>query len=158
MYKKINIAALIAVLAAVMVAATASAETPAAARWLTDRDPNHRMLIGKVLEIGSSEFTAEGLNGEVHTILLTDETVFRTRGEAAGESEAASFADLEAGMYVGVYNHEDSAGQFSARLVVLLPKDFDPSNFTVRRAVGEVAMVTVNGGFFKLDLSYGNAF
>jgi hypothetical protein len=155
MFKKINIAALIAVLAAVIIAATASAETPAA-RWLTDRDPNHRMLIGKVLEIGSSKFTAEGLNGEVHTILVTDETVFRTRGEAAGESEEASFADLKTGMYIGVYNHEDSAGQFSARLVVLLPEDFDPSNFKVRRAVGEVAMVTVGGGFFKLDTRTGD--
>ena len=151
MFKKLSLAALIAALTALMAAALVSADALPSGKNLADRHPNHRMLIGKILEIDADQFTAEGLNGEVHTILVTGETHFRMRGEEPGEGEEASFADLAVGMYVGVYNRKDDSGEVSARLVVLLPEDFDPGSVRGRRILGEVNMVTVGGGFFKLD-------
>ena len=155
MYKKLSYAALIAVLAALMAAALVSADALSSGKGLKDQHPNQRMLIGKVLEIEADQFTAEGLNGEVHTILVTDETLFHMRGEERGEGEEASFSDLAAGMFVGVYNRKDDSGEVSARLVVLLPEDFDPANVRGRRIFGEVNMVTAGGGFFKLDTRSG---
>ncbi|MBN2044981.1 MAG: hypothetical protein JW757_08185 [Anaerolineales bacterium] len=153
MLKKISFPIVIALLAAGLVTGAASAKARSSGKSGEDLDPNHRMLIGQILEIGAGEFTVEALNGELHILTVTDETVYRTRnGEQPGE---ASFSDLEIGMYVGVYNHEDSWGGFSARLVVLLPEDFDPNRLKLLRVSGEVSMVTTGGGFFKIETRNG---
>jgi len=159
MFKKISTAALIAALAALMTAALVSADASPIGKKHADqhRMDQHRMLIGKILEIGESQFTVEALNGEFRTIAVTDETIFRTRGEEGGEGGEASFSDLAAGMYVGVYDRESGSGEFSARLVALLPEDFDPADLIGQRILGEVSMVTAGGGFFKLDTRAGDA-
>ena len=153
MLKKIGLAALITLLAGALLTGFAFAKGEGNGKQIPSRDPNHRMVVGEILEIGSSEFSVKGLNGELYTILVSEETVFRTRNEDGGSE--ASFADLEIGMYVSVNNHEDSNGDFSARLVVLLPEDFDPSKLKGKRAVGEVDMVTSGGGFFKMTTRDG---
>jgi hypothetical protein len=153
MFKKLSIPLIVVLLATSMVAGAASAKSSGFGKSGTDMENHQRMLIGQVIEIGASEFTVEGLNGDLHIIKITEETDFRTRGEE--ESSEAAFSNLEIGKYVGVINREDSYGTFSARLVVLLPDDFNPSHFRLTKAVGEVSMVTTGGGFFKLETRSG---
>ncbi|HKJ27820.1 MAG TPA: DUF5666 domain-containing protein [Anaerolineales bacterium] len=148
MFKKISLALMVALLTAVSIVGLASAKTDTQASVLPAQHPNHRTLIGQITEIGSDQFTATGLNGETHTIIITAYTVFGSR--AADPADSASFDDLEAGMWVSVVNHTDSSGQFSARLVVILPEDFDPTSIQTQRAIGEVDKI--NNGQNTFDI------
>ncbi|MEJ2487514.1 MAG: DUF5666 domain-containing protein [Anaerolineales bacterium] len=152
MFKKIGFASLIAALAAVTVAIVVSADTPDPAAQGPDHGPRPRLMIGTVLEIGTSDFKVEDLRGETHQITVTDETVFRSRnGEPAdGIVSEASFDDLSVGMYVGIHQIDGEA-----KLVALLPEDFDPEALRGIKLAGEVNMVTVGGGFFKIDTRQG---
>lgn len=153
MFKKFSVSMVIVILVAGLMAGVVSAKSSKAGKSGADLDTRHRMLIGQIQEIGTSDFTVESLNGESHIITITDETVFRIRTDE--EPEEADFSDLAVGKYVGVVNHNGSSGEFTARLVVLLPDDFDPSQFNLIRAAGEVSMVTTGAGFFKLDTLSG---
>ena len=152
MIKKIGFAALIAGLAVVMIAAVVSANAPDSTLRGSDHGPRHRLMIGKVLEIGTDGFTVEDMRGESHQISVTAETVFRSRSTDKGDGEVfeASFDDLTVGMYLGIHQRE---GQ--AKLVALLPEDFDPEAMQGVKLAGEVNMVTVGGGFFKMDTRQG---
>ena len=153
MFKKFSISIIIMILVAGLMAGVVSAKSSTAGKSGADLDPKHRMLVGQIQEIGGNDFTVEGLNSEMHIITITDETIFRFRTDE--EPEEAAFSDMAVGMYVGVVNHNDSNGEFTARLVVLLPDDFDPSQIKLIRASGEVSMVTTGASFFKLDTLSG---
>ena len=153
MIKKISITLIVVLLAAGLFTGAVFAKEDTAGKSDVDMDPNHRMLIGLILEIGDSDFTVEGLNGEHHIITVTEETIFRIwTGEGP---EEATFSDLEFGLYIGVSNHEDPSGEFSARLVVILPENFDPSQLSLVRVTGEVFMVSTGAGFFKIETPNG---
>jgi hypothetical protein len=153
MFKKISISMVIVIMLAGLMAGVVSAKSSTAGKSGTNLDPRHSMLVGQIQEISNSEFTVEDLNGEIHIITVTDETIFRARPDR--ELEEADFNDLEVGKYVGVVKHNHSSGDFSARLVVLLPDDFDPSQLNLIRVAGEVSMVSTGAGFFKLDTLSG---
>lgn len=152
MFKKISSAALIAVLAAVMTAALVNADASPSRKRLADEHPKHRMLIGMVLEIGTDNFTVEDLRGETIQITVTDKTVFRSRSGEPADSNLgeATFNDLSVGRYVGIHQRDGEA-----KLVALLPENFDPEVFRGMKLAGEVNLVTVGGGFFKVDTREG---
>lgn len=154
MLKKISIAILSALLAAVTVSGIVSAESAWTGKFAPEQDPNHRRLIGQVTAFGSDTFTVEALNGEIHTITVTAETTFKSR--AGGEAgEDLTFNDLTVGGWVAVLNHEDSSGGFSARLVILLPDDFDPEDYNAKRVLGQVTSVSAARGLFEMESRNG---
>lgn len=153
MFKKISLALLISLLAAATIIALTSAETLAESDRF-DGPPPQRGLVGKVLAIGSEDFTLESLHGDNLTISVTGETVFRTRED--GQGTDASYADLESGMWVAVHPHRDSAVGVSARLVLILPEDFDPSQVKGLRVLGEVDKINPGQNTFEVMTRKGD--
>lgn len=146
-YGTILIAVLVlsALTAGVVFAKDASGE-----KTLPDTRERHRLLIGQVVRIGESDFDLENLNGEVHTVRVTDATVFRIRSGEADLGDTASFEDLTFGRWVSVNSRRDDQGEFSARLVVILPEDFDPADIQARPAVGEVTQINNRQSTFAI--------
>ncbi len=105
--------------------------------------PNHRALIGQIIEIGEDQFTAEIVTGEMLTVVVNEDTRYRSRREDAPETLA--FADLEVGMWVTVANVYDDNNDFIAKLVVILPEDFDSSRIPEHRVIGSIQQVTGTG-------------
>ena len=136
--KKLSLAILIALLAALATFSFASANA----------DTDQRALIGQVLEISADHFTVENRNGKTFTIQVTGETAFRSR--SGDQPHTASFADLQVGQWVSVVN-TDANENATARLVVILPDDFDPESLEVTRAAGEVGKI--NNGQSTFDLT-----
>jgi hypothetical protein len=131
MLKKITIAVLIAFLAAAPLFGIAAAQTdiPPGSE---DGRAGGKKALGQVTSIGESFFTTKTRNGEF-TLQVTENTVFKNR-----DGSEASFGDLSVGRWVvGVFVQDDE-GNLTARLVVLLPEDFDPSNIKPVRLRGEV--------------------
>lgn len=153
MFKKLSLTLILVLLATGLIAGVVSADTASIRNTGSEANPKPRLQIGKVMAIGASDFTVEALNGEQRRIVITDETQFRVRdGE---ETSEAAFSDLEIGQYVGILNRKNEDGELIARLVVLLPDDFDPADIKAKRAVGEVTMSTEGGGFFKMETREG---
>lgn len=136
MRKKISLAVLITILAALTGATLVSAEGQLGQKQSPDFLPNRRGLIGQVVQIGTNSFEVESPNGQTHQVEVIPETIFRSRQD--GQEGEASFSDLEIGIWVAVFMQKIDPEDQSARLVVLLPDDFDPSNLRIKRFLGEV--------------------
>jgi len=83
--------------------------------------------IGQVTAVGDNTFTLKLLNGKTVQIAVDEDTHFRKAG--GGE---ASFADITVGRWVtGAVKppQEGEEGPFHARVVVILPDDFDPARW-----------------------------
>lgn len=154
MFKKLTLALLISILAATMMVALTSAEDRGEPEPF-DAPPTRRALIGKVLEIGSEDFTVENLNGDTLTIAVTGDTAFRQRED--GQGSDASFTDLENGMWVAVHPRKDASGAATAQLVVILPDDFDPSQLKGIRLLGEVDKINPGQQTFEIITRKGDA-
>lgn len=115
----------------------------------------HRLLVGQVIRLGESDFDLESPNGDVHTAQVTGETVFRIRSSEGDLGDTANFEDLTLGRWVGVNNRRNAEGEFSARLVVILPEDFDPADIQARPAVGEVTQVNNGQSTFEILTAAG---
>ncbi len=96
--------------------------------------------IGQVTAVGDNTFTLKLLDGKTVQIAVDDDTRFRKAG--GGE---ASFADITVGRWVaGAVKppQEGEEGVLHARLVVILPEDFDPARLkNIHRYPGKVTAV-----------------
>ncbi len=156
MLKKLSVSLIIVLLAAGLIASAAFADTSTDSKSGFDLGNRPSLRIGKVTGIGGSDFTIETLNGETLQITVTDETVFRIRPEDSAQDPAgAAFGDLEVGQYVGIAMQNSSENNPKARLVVLLPEDFDPTQLKGKRAAGKVTLVSETGGFFEIETRDG---
>jgi hypothetical protein len=144
MFKKASIAILTTLLAFVTVTGIASAQVKTDGEKAGHDGPRHRLMIGQITTLGSDSITFETPKGETHTINVDGETVFKER--SAGEATEISFDDLAVGDWIGVHAREDLA-----KLVVLLPEDFDPESLKGRKSAGEIQMVSQGADFFKLE-------
>ncbi|MBN1147868.1 MAG: hypothetical protein JXA78_11490 [Anaerolineales bacterium] len=103
-----------------------------------------RQRLGQVTAIDADSFTVQRLDGESFTVLVDDETRFIDK-----ERNELAFADLATGRWVIVAAPENDAGERLARLVVLLPEDFDPSQFA--GAIGKITGVDLDAQQFMLQ-------
>lgn len=107
-----------------------------------DFDPaefRRHVLRGEVwsVDLPGSSFTLHTLAGEEITLLVDEETSFRSRGDLV-----TGLADLQPHMRVTVYANRDESGTATARLVVV---SLRPS-----RHAGEIQAVDPVAGVFKL--------
>ena len=147
MFKKAVFSNLIVLILAALLAPAAYAQETA----LVERPalPKHAGRgLGQVTAIAANSFTIETIRRGSATLLVTEQTVFRTR-----EGEA-SFADLEVGDWVsGLYSRTPEG--LVALKVLILPEDFDPAEFQRHILRGEVWSVDLPGSSFTLHTLAG---
>jgi preprotein translocase subunit YajC len=107
-----------------------------------------RRGIGQVTSIGEDQFTVEKRTGESYTFLVNDETRFFDK-----DRNELEFDDLAIDRWVIVAGPENEAGERVARLVVLLPEDFDPSNLA--GALGRIVTIDQAAQQFSLETRQG---
>ena len=107
-----------------------------------------RRGLGQVSSIGEDQFTVDKRNGETLTFLVNEETRFFDKDRTQLE-----FDDLTIGRWVIVAGPENETGEHVARLVVLLPEDFDPSNLA--GSLGRIIAVDQAAKQFSLETRQG---
>jgi len=107
-----------------------------------------RRGLGQVTTIGEDQFTVEKRNGETFTFLVNDETRFFDK-----DRTELGFEDLAISRWVLVVGPENEAGDRTARLVVMLPEDFDPNNLA--GALGRIIAVDQAAQQFSLENRQG---
>lgn len=109
-------------------------------------------VLGQITSLGEDEFTILTIKEETLTFLVNEDTRYRSR-----EADALGFDSLATGQWVGVLapnaGAEGEAAKRIARLVVILPEDYDPSN--ILGAVGKVTEITAEAGKFTLETRAG---
>jgi len=156
MIRKLSLAAAIAILAASMSGGWAFAQGKNSNEAPSIQPPsqNGRGLLAQVTEIEEDHFTAQDPKGELHTITITAETTFRKRQDQTGQP--ASYEDLQTGLWVLVANRKAPGKQAEARLVILLPADFDPASIKGLRVMGEVQKINNGQNTFDLTTRRGD--
>ncbi len=109
-----------------------------------------RPALGQVTAVGENQFTVQTRNGESRTFLIDENTRIRSK-----DAKDLSFSDLQVGRWVGVVAPKDSGEQPIARLVVLLPEDFDPEQMQGVR--GRVTEIDIAAQAFTLEKRQGEA-
>ncbi|MEJ2758049.1 MAG: DUF5666 domain-containing protein [Anaerolineales bacterium] len=150
MFKKFWYAFFAVLLLAALTIGVVSAKAQTGGKFLPESREHHRLLIGQVVRLGANDFDLQAPNGDVHTVQVTDGTAFRTRSGEGIIDTQASFEDLSLDSWVGILNRPESEEGMVARLVVILPEDFDPANLKGVRAIGEVTQVNNGQGTFEI--------
>jgi preprotein translocase subunit YajC len=106
--------------------------------------------LGQVTAISAGQFTIQTRAGEERTISFDDTTRF-----IDPQKQPLSADDLQTGGWVAVAIARQGGEPPLARLVVILPEDFDPANMAGLR--GRVVGVDVAGDAFTLEDKNGQA-
>ena len=124
MYKKILSALLMTALFTLSFASLAFAQEQPPA----DRESAARLNLGfgELTAVGSDNFMVKNQRGEFRVYVM-EETRCRTR-----DGEEIGLDDLEVGRWVAGAVRKDQDGRLAARLVVLLPEDFDPGQLQIQ--------------------------
>lgn len=141
----------LALLALVMLVAAAPQTAWAAPVRKVER-PGHagKRALGQVTAVGENQFTLLLRDGREVTVLVDEQTHFRLAG--GGE---ATFDDLTVGRWVvGAGRPTDQDSTFVARVVVLLPEDFDPGQLG-DKAAGRVEAVDAAADTFVVTTRDG---
>jgi hypothetical protein len=140
MLKKIILSALIAVLAVGSVSGLALAAAPES----EGARKNPRFLYGEVISVDEEGFQVMSQQGE--------EISFRVNGGTRYRN--GSFADIQPGVKVAVASRGEG---HVAKVVAILPPDFEPGGNFAIRARGEVTAVDPGAGKFRIQEPDGKA-
>jgi hypothetical protein len=132
MFKKTIILLSLAVICVMLFSSVAIAAEPAS-------QLDARLIYGEIAAVDAGTLTLQNGNGENVTFLLDDDTRYR-----AANLEAPGFDDLQIGVKVAVFGSAMGDGERIARLVVLLPDNFDPSQWAAVRTRGEITEIGVD--------------
>jgi len=140
----IVVAFVLTLIAGLVVSSSASAQS---------KNPLPRLIrarptLGQVTSIGNGQFTIETRNGEQRTFQVDDRTRYRSK-----EKTELTFSDLETGGWVAVVTGRFLNARDLARLVVLLPADFDPEQLDGAR--GKVSAVNLAASEFTIEDQQG---
>ncbi|MBN2550562.1 MAG: hypothetical protein JXB15_15465 [Anaerolineales bacterium] len=144
LYIPIVIALLVAVIAGAFVSSGAYAKTKEGLAQV--RRPHTEL--GKITQVADDRFTMEKRDGSTATFLVNDETRFFDK-----EKTELSLADVKVGQWVGVAAPKGEAEDRTARLVLILPEDFDPENMS--GAAGTISSVNAGAAEFTLKNRQG---
>jgi hypothetical protein len=148
MNKKIIAIVLIILLATAVFVGTASANQ----LQPDDTGRNSHLTIGQIVELSENHFIINKPDGDQITVEVTENTCFHSRAEDQG----VGFDDLSVGIWVAVAGQPDEVGKIIARLVVLLPEDFDPEAVRGRRVSGEVTHINNGQDTFTIAIRSGD--
>jgi Domain of unknown function (DUF5666) len=112
-----------------------------------NRIPIPRVVLGKITSIGTDRFAMDNRDGSQLIVKVSDQTRYR-----GTDKEELSFTDLQVGRWVAVTSVRQFAVSNLARLVVLLPEGFDPSQFEIIR--GRITEILTNS--FTLETPKGD--
>ncbi len=113
--------------------------------------PKHgRRSFGQVTSVGDDRFTIQDRRENEHTLLVNEDTRFRSK-----DGEERTFDDLQTGQWVAGVASYNPQGELVARLVITLPEDFDPSQRQGRRVRGHVSSVDSSADTFSLKTPSG---
>lgn len=147
MLKKSLLAILTTLLMVIAFVGIASADEGTLQNHLHDR--GSKFAVGKIISIGTDQFTINTKNRDI-TLRVTEDTVFKNR-----EGDILSFSDLAIGHFVAGRAGKDEEGNLIARLVILLPEDFDPQKIDLIRLKGVVEKVNYGQNIFELKTESG---
>lgn len=148
MTKKVAIPVIAATLIALLIGAWAFSDASAQGDSPLARLRRARGLLGQVTAVADNQFTLQTRQGETRDFLVDENTRFRSREQAD-----LSLGDLEVGRWVEVFAPPAPDETPTARLVILLPEDFDPSKMKGLR--GLVESVNLAGSLFTLKNRQG---
>lgn len=134
MLKKIILSALIAVLAVGSVSGLALAAAPES----EGARKNPRFLYGEVISVDEEGFQVMSQQGEEISFRVNEGTRYRN----------GSFADIQPGVKVAVASRGE---EYVAKVVAILPPDFEPGGNFAIRARGEVTAVDPGAGKFRIQ-------
>ncbi len=149
MTKKIGFPVVAAIVLALIAGLAASSTALAQSGGPLGRLLKARPVLGQVTAIGKSEFTVEKKDGTELTFKVDERTRYRSK-----EKTELAFTDLKTGQWVAVVveRGQGERGQGergTARLVVTLPEDFDPTQFEGAR--GKVIDVNPAASQFTIE-------
>jgi hypothetical protein len=101
-------------------------------------------VLGQVTAVGQSDFTVQNRDGDSLTFKVDDNTRFRGKDKAE-----LALDDLKTGAWVAVIAPRRGTEAGVARLVAVLPDDFDPAKVPAVHA-GEIVSVDAKAGTLTL--------
>ena len=122
MFKKIYIPVVLAALVALITGVWVSEKAYALDLSSRRRPQRGAHAIGQVTSISQDQFTLQRPNEDDGSFLVDEHTIFRGFDDSEIE-----FEDLSTGQWVRVTAVRNEGDGMLARLVVILPEDFDPS-------------------------------
>ncbi len=144
MTKKIGFPVVAAIVLALIAGLAASSTALAQSGGPLGRLLKARPVLGQVTAIGKSEFTVEKKDGTELTFKVDERTRYRSK-----EKTELAFTDLKTGQWVAVVVERGQGERGTARLVVTLPEDFDPTQFEGAR--GKVIDVNPAASQFTIE-------
>ncbi|MDH5606742.1 MAG: DUF5666 domain-containing protein [Anaerolineae bacterium] len=144
MYKKVLAILIITLVTAGLLAGAASAQKglpPGGEDQPGGRPPR---ALGQITALGEGQLTLETPRGEV-TVLVDEATNFFNT-----DREEITFSDLEIGRWVAGTARPNDDVTLTARLVILLPEDFDPQEFNARPVLGKIEKINPGQNQFTL--------
>jgi hypothetical protein len=115
-----------------------------------DRLRSAKKRLGQVTVVSDQQFTIQRLDGQEVTFLVDEETRFRSRSETE-----LNMGDLQVDQWVLSAGKKNESGEWIARLVVLMPDEFDPTMLSA--ATGKISEVDQNDMTFALTDRQGEA-
>ena len=103
-------------------------------------------IYGEIVAIDENSFTMQNHNGDQFTFLIDEITNYRS-----SEIDEPSHSDLEVGGTVAVFAPDQVEVTPTARLVILLPGDFDPSQWAGTRVRGQIMVVNLEEHSFVIQ-------
>ena len=137
-----------ALAAGLWISGEALAQDPSDTREIISRWRIVRRGFGQVIDVNSDEFSVRKQNGDSYVLVVNENTRFRT-----ADGGEASFEDLQIDRWVVVLSQRSDSAERIVRLVVILPEDFDPSQFFGAR--GLIASVDLAADQFTLQTAEG---
>jgi len=111
-------------------------------------DERIRRSIGQITAISEDQITVDTPTGEL-TLLIGENTQFKDR-----EGEELGIGDLAVGDWVVGSAYSDDDGEWVAKVVILLPDDFEPSDIPGRKLRGRVVAVDLANQSFDIETQH----
>ncbi len=107
-------------------------------------------VYGEIVAMGIGDFTVQNSEGEQIVYLVDDSTRFRSV-----TLEAPGFDDLQEESKVAIFTRQGDGTNLIARMVILLPDEFDPDQWASIRVRGEITNVDTVASSFSVQTQDG---
>lgn len=106
-------------------------------------------MIGQISAVGESQLTIKTIRGEERDVSVDGNTRYLS------QQGKVTLTDLQPGRWVIVRAHQSDDGNYTARLLILLPESFNPSKRLENRGKGTVQSVNTEANTFIIQTAEG---